>query len=260
MNFTKNIFFIITSSILIIAVLFFVTYKKSIPDTTTLTIGTAAGYAPYVSINAQGEYEGFDIDVAKEVAHLLGKTLVLKDLGSMTSLMMALNQGSINAIIWGISITEPRKEKFAMIHYQGAPVTSYPLIFWQQIPQTATDLNSMHGLTICAEPSSSQYDVLKKYPGIIILPTEKVDDALMHIQYGTAIAALVDPAIAAKFKAKFPEIQILNVELPEQEQSQGVGIVIAQQNKTLQEQMQHAVDILKQNNTITKLEAKWGIS
>ncbi|NRB21850.1 transporter substrate-binding domain-containing protein [Candidatus Dependentiae bacterium] len=37
-------------------------------DKPAFVVGTAAGYAPWVSINAQGEYEGFDVDVMKTLS------------------------------------------------------------------------------------------------------------------------------------------------------------------------------------------------
>lgn len=228
-------------------------------STNELIVGTAAGYAPFVSINPQGDYEGFDIDVAHALAQEMGKKLVIKDLGSMTSLFTALNQGSIDTIIWGLSITQDRLQKVAMIHYQGELTTSYPLIFWQNIPQGVTSLTDMKNKTVCVEPASAQDTVLQKYPLIRILPTEKVDDALLNIQYGKADAAFVEPAIAKKFKNKYPEITLLDVPLQPEDQVQGVGIVIQKNNAELITQIQTAITTLKAHGTITKLEQKWGI-
>lgn len=225
----------------------------------TLVIGTAAGYAPFVSLNEQGDYEGFDIDIAKEVAAKTNKKLILKDLGSMTSLILALEQGSIDAIIWSMSITKDRLKKFAMIRYQGTDTKSYPLIFWQKIPVGIKNINDMTGLTICVEPNSSQGSVLAKYKHINILPTEKVDDALLNIQYGKANAALLEPAIAKKFKNKFPEIQILDIALDQEDQVYGIGIVLKLDNTNLINEIQIAVDKLKKNGFISNAEKKWGI-
>jgi polar amino acid transport system substrate-binding protein len=240
----------------------FILFKKdsSKKESLTFVVGTAAGYAPFVSINQHGEYEGFDIDVAHEVATVLGKRLVIKDLGSMSALFTALDQGSIDAIIWGLSITQDRLKKVAMIHYQGAPTTSYPLIFWNAIPKGVRTIANMKGKTVCVEPASSQEAVLQKYPAITMLATEKVDDALLNIQYAKADAALVEPAIAKKFKNKFPEIQTLDVPLAEENQEQGVGIVVTKQKTELIDQIQKAVEALKTKGTITALEQKWGIS
>ena len=62
-------------------------------------VGTGSGYAPFVSLTNAGKIEGFDIDVAKEIALKLNHPLVLKDCGNMSSLMLALKQKKVNAII-----------------------------------------------------------------------------------------------------------------------------------------------------------------
>ncbi len=98
-------------------------------DAQSLVVGTVADYAPFVSVNAQGEYEGFDIDVANALAKKMGKQLILNDLGSMSALFIALEQGSIDAIIWGLSITQDRIKKIAMIRYHGEMTLSYPFYF-----------------------------------------------------------------------------------------------------------------------------------
>lgn len=223
-------------------------------------VGTVAGYAPFVSINPQGQYEGFDIDVANQLANQMGKKLVLKDLGCMTSLFAALDQGSIDAIIWGLSITQDRLKKVAMIHYHGEITSAYPLIFWKTIPEGITSIADMQNKTVCVEPASAQDVVLSKYSFINTLPTDKVDDALLNIQYGKADAAFVEPAIAKKFKNKYPEVQILNIPLTPEDQVHGIGIVIKQNNAQWVNQVQKAVDTLKSTNIIRELDQKWDIS
>ena len=261
MKFNKNTLIGMTIFIALISYYLLTNTKadKDSNDIVTLTVGIAAGYAPWISINQQGDYEGFDIDVIKQVAVTMNKKLVLKDLGSMTSLLMALDQGSIDAIIWGMSITQDRLQKVAMVHYQGTNITSYPLLFWQQIPAGINNLNDMTGMTICAEPSSSQCKVIEKHSNITILPTDNIDNALLNIQYGKAAAALVEPVIAKKFKAKFPEIQTIDIPLDEQDQVQGVGIVIKKNNDELVEQVETAVTQLKENGFIAESEIRWSL-
>ncbi len=248
---------------LIVTTLGVLAYRNSISEKTnanTLTIGIAAGYAPFISINAQGEYEGFDIDVAQAVATTLGKKLILKDLGSMTPLLMALDQGSVDAVMWALSITQARLKKFTMIRYQGKDTLSYPLLFWKEIPTNIKTLNDMNGITICIEPASSQSAVLAKYPAIRQLTTERIDDALLHLQYGKVNAAFVEPAIGKKFKTACPEIQILDVMLAPEDQVKGMGIALKKENSALTKEIEETITLLQKNKTIEKFEQKWGIA
>ncbi|MEX0848597.1 MAG: transporter substrate-binding domain-containing protein [Candidatus Dependentiae bacterium] len=233
---------------------------KSKSQNNLITIGTAAAYAPFVSINEQGKYEGFDIDVADALARQMGKKLVVQDMGSMTALFMALEQGKVDAVIWALSITEERLDKVAMINYQGEKTKTYPLLFWKKIPENIKSIEDMQGMTICVEPTSAQDTVAQKYTGITLKPTENVDDALLNIQFGKVQAAFVEPAIAQKFKKKYPEIQVLDVELAPEDQVQGMGIAIKKGNTEVINQIQRAVDELKSKGVISTYEAKWGIS
>jgi ABC-type amino acid transport substrate-binding protein len=226
----------------------------------TLMVGTAAGYAPFVSINNQGVYEGFDIDVAQAIADTLGKQLVVRDMGSMSSLFMALEQGSIDVIIWGLSITQDRLKRVAMINYQGEVTTAYSLLFWEAIPATIHSIKDMKGATICVEPASSQAQVLEKYTFITPLYTEKVDDALLNIMYGKADAALVEPAIAKKFMNKYAQIKMLPLPLTPEDQVEGIGIAVKKNNISLINDIQCAVSELKQKGIIKQYEMKWNVS
>lgn len=252
---------IISLSLIIgVATLLYTTFnRQQTLDEKPLTIGIAAGYAPYISINEQGQYEGFDIDVADALATTLNKKIEFKDLGSMAPLMIALDQDSIDMIIWGLTITQERLEKIAMVHYVGKNTETNPLAFWTTIPHNLKTLEDAKGLTISVEPASFQASVLAHYPEIITLPTEKVDDALLNIQYGKSDAAFLDPEIAKKFKAKYPEIQIVEISLKDNEQTLGMGIAIKKNNQQLINQIDAAIDELKKDGTLGQLEQRWNI-
>lgn len=233
--------------------------KKQEKRDDTIIFGTASGYAPFVSVNQQGEYEGFDIDVAHAIANVMHKRIKIQDLGSMATLFEALKTGRIDAIIWGLSITKKRLENVAMVHYQGETTTSYAMLFWQKIPNGITSINDMKGMSVCVEPHSSQETVLDKYPLIRKIPIEKVDDSLLFIKTGKADAAFVEPAIAKKFKSQFPKIIMLDVPLSAEDQVQGIGIAIMPTNTEMIALIQSAVTTLTRQGIIEKLEKKWNI-
>lgn len=254
---------LITIATIALGVYFLTPFKKSNTDTNakkTFIVGTAGGYAPFVSINAQGVYEGFDIDFAQALAQNMNVELEIKDLGSMTSLFIALEQGKIDAIIWALSITPQRLDKVAMIRYQGENTASFPLMFWEKIPNNVTSINDMAHAAICVEPTSCQEAVLNKYSNITKLPTTHVDDALLNIMYNKADAALVEPAIAKKFQTKYPQIKILDLPLAPEDQIQGIGIAVKKDNLALIQQLKQTVANLEEQDIIRVLETKWDIA
>ena len=223
-------------------------------------VGTTSGYAPFVSLDTQGKYEGFDIDLAELLAQKLGKKLVLKDLGSMPSLMLALKQRKIDALIWAVSITEDRLKNIDMVYYQGDKMVEIPVLFWKKIPEGITsiaDLSKDPKKAICAEAGSFQEDVLKKFSGINIKNVDKITDAIMEIKFGKSFATTVDPSLLPRFQAQYPEIKVLNLPLPASAQSLGNGIGINKSNQELTQQVKKAIDELISEGKIAELEKKW---
>jgi arginine transport system substrate-binding protein len=228
----------------------------------TFTVGTTSGYAPYVSLDSKGEYEGFDIDLAKLVAEKLNKKLVIKDLGSMPSLMIGLKQEKIDAIIWAVSITEERQKRMEMIYYQGEKLTTMPLLFWGKIPENIKgpeDLKNDPKKIICVEAGSYQEQVMKSYPDLALKNVDKITDALMEIKFGKSLAVAVDNPLVPFLQQQNPEIKVLYFSLPPSEQSLGNGICINKNDQELVSQVKKAVEELTNEGKIQDLEKKWNM-
>ena len=223
-------------------------------------VGTTSGYAPYVSINAEGEYEGFDIDIATALADKLGRRLVIKDFGSMPALILALKQNKADALIWSISITQERQKQMAMVYYQGEKVTSLPLLFWGEIPDNINGLEDMANnpkAVISVEAGSFQENVLLSIPGLNLKQVDKVSDAILELKYAKSQAALIDNSLKPIYMEKFPKLKSLTVDLPESKQSMGNGICLNSNKRDLIAAIQKAVNELFSDGTIANLEAKW---
>lgn len=267
-NFLKlkkyNVLFLTILSTVILGIfIFYSRVQKSSSDNNVLVIGTASGYAPYVSLNEKGEYEGFDIDFAKALAARMKRKLIIKDLGSMTSLLLGLSAGKIDAIIWAMSITKERLKKLSMVYYQGEETKSLPLVFWKEIPagiKTINDLAGYKNNVVCVEPGSSQDSVLSKFNFIQPRPVEKIAvDGVLEIKYGKAIAALFDPSVFSNLKSNCQELVSLEVVLDDNDQVFGNGVAIKKENSILASEIKKAVDDLIKDGTIAEFEKKWNL-
>jgi len=225
-----------------------------------LVVGTTSGYAPYVSINTDGEYEGFDIDIAKALADKLGRRLVIKDFGSMPALILAIKQNKADVLIWSISITQERQKQMTMIYYQGEKTTSLPLLFWGGIPDNIKSLEDMAtnpNAVISVEAGSFQENVLLSVARLTLKQVDKVSDAILELKYGKSQAALVDNSQKISYMERFPKLKSLTINLPESKQSMGNGICLNSKNGDLIVAIQKAVNELFKEGTIANLEAKW---
>jgi|SRR5579872_1944821 len=226
----------------------------------TLTVGVIIGYAPFAMLNNKAEPEGFDIDIAASVAQTLNKELVIKDM-DLSGLLIALQQGSLDCVLTGLSITPERQERIELIHYYGQPTTTFPLVFWQKIPQgvsTLDDLKTRQQITICVEPGSTQETFMtREYPTLPLVHIHAMSDIIMHLKYGKVTAALMDPDIYPTMQQQTPELTALAVALPTAYQSNGVGIGINKTNTALSTRVRAIIEQLKQNGTIDTFAKRW---
>jgi polar amino acid transport system substrate-binding protein len=72
----------------------------------TLRVGVA-DFAPWTFVNREGKTEGFEIDLANQLAHDLGATAEFK-LAPLAELFAALDRGEIDLIAAGLAITPAR--------------------------------------------------------------------------------------------------------------------------------------------------------
>lgn len=236
---------------------------SSTKESEPLIIGTTSGYAPFVSLNEKGEYEGFDIDVGKELARRLERSFVLQDCGNMPGLMLALKQKRVDVIIWAISITEGRLKNMEVVYYQGEKKDKTPIIFWNTIPkniESFSDLGKDPKNVVCVEAGSYQEDILKGYPAITLKYLDKVTDVILDLKYGKSTASVVDASLIAGLTAKYPELKVKYLPLPSKDFSFGNGICINKSNQELAAKVRQAVDDFLREGKIAELEKKWGLN
>lgn len=225
-----------------------------------LIVGTTSGYAPYVSLNDRGEYEGFDIDFAEALAKKLGRQLVIKDYGTMPGLMLALKQGKADALIWAVSITEERSKAMEMIYYQGEQTTEMPVVFWKKIPEGIRSFEDLAKGEVSVEAGSYQESVLRKYPNLRIKNLASLNDAVMDLKYGKALATCMDTSLLPRFLAQYPDLKVVQMPLPPEERSAGNGICVAKSNPELAAKVRKAVEELIADGKISAIEKKWSLS
>ncbi len=262
-NFSKTITFALTILIVITSGCKNNFFSKTKTNNSTLVVGMMSGWPPYMSINKQGNFEGFDVDVAKKLAKKLGKKLIIKDIGGLTPLFLSLNQNKIDLIFSGLDITKKRLKALDMVQYAGQEIKSFYLLFWNKIPEgikTINDLKKLKNNTICVEPSSPSELFLSqpKFNGINKKPIGKTIDMILEIKYGKSLCAILEPLIVQDLQNKNPKIKILKVPLPKEFQIFGIGIAL-KKNSNLTQNIKAAISSLQKNGIIKKLEQKWNI-
>jgi len=75
-----------------------------------LLMGTEAGFAPYEYTEDGTKVIGVDVDIANEIAKAMDRKLVIKNM-DFDGALLAVQQGKVDFVAAGLSITDDRKEK-----------------------------------------------------------------------------------------------------------------------------------------------------
>jgi arginine transport system substrate-binding protein len=228
-------------------------------EAAALVVGTNSGYPPYESVNAAGELQGFDIDVAKEIGKLQKRDVIFKDM-AFDALILGLKQKKFDFVIAGISITADRKKEIALIPYQGRPVRSYTLLFYHDIPEGVSDTADIARLpqkSVAVLIGTTMEDYLKDVPGIVAKPLESISEMLLDVEHKKSAALIVEDYIAEDVLSKRPGLKALQVRLEQKHWVDGNGIGVRKDNEVMLAQLADAVSTLKNNGTLALLEKKW---
>ncbi len=222
-----------------------------------LTLGTMSGWPPFVSLNTKGEYEGFDIEIAQEIARRLGKKLVIKDMDT-AALITALEKGTVDFIMTGLDITSQRLKRIAMISYQGEPMTEMPLIFWKKVPEGIKSFDDLKNrkAVVCVEPGSSQEEMIKKLGDVELKYCDPLA-SILELKFGRALAAISEKKLFLNLKKQYPELVAIMIPINKEDQIMGCGIGVQKNNTELYEKISMIISDLKKTGYLGQAEQRW---
>ena len=175
---------------------------NAIKNKGNLVLGFDASFPPMGYVDDDGNYVGFDLDVAKEVCARLGVELVLQPI-DWSAKDMELNAKNIDCIWNGMTITPEREETMAL---------SYPYLENAQVIvvmadssyQTAADLA---GKTAAVQAGSSGAEALEAAEAFKaslgqVVEWPEYTTCLMDLSNGTVDCVVVDVIVANYYIAK----------------------------------------------------------
>ena len=227
-----------------------------------LVVGSNVEYYPYEFKDSKGEVSGFDIDMMKEIAAKMGKSIVFYNM-DFDALIVALQKHRIDLAISGMDITPDRLKEVNMVpYYNNNHRKNLAWVFWGD--------EAFQGVSSVKELLSKQSINVAAQIGVFYLPylysviqPEKIKtfsdtmEMVMSIRYGKASCAVMEEDVALSLKDKFSDLHVLIHELPEQYRSAGVGVAIAKDNHDLTAMVEKAVAQLNADGTVAKLRKKW---
>ena len=225
----------------------------------TFTVGFDAEYPPYGYMDENGEYTGFDLELAQAVCDLEGWELVKTPI-DWDSKDMELNSGNIDCIWNGFTING-REDDYTW---------SDPYLNNEQVMVVTSDsgietLADLAGKNVVVQAASAALDALnsednKELTNSFASLTENPDynTAFMNIDSGAADAVAVDIGVAKYQLAQREEGKYKILDEPIQSEQYGIGF--AKGNEELRDTVWAEVMKLYDEGEIDKLAEQYGVA
>ena len=163
----------------------------AVQDKGTLVVGIT-NFEPMDYQDENGEWIGFDADMAKEFAEYLGVEVEFSEI-TWDYKVMELEAGNIDAVWNGMTLTD---------EVTSAMATSEPYCLNAQVLVVPADraadyeaLTSLEGMTVAVESGSAGEDAAEAL-GATTVPVQAQSNTLMEVAAGTSDAAVIDLLMA----------------------------------------------------------------
>lgn len=219
-----------------------------------IRIGTEGAYAPFNMINAQGELEGFDVEIAKALCAEMKVEceLVAQDWDGIINGLTLMRK--YDAIVASMSIT---KERLEVVDFTN-PYYSNVLAFAAAKGKTLdTSKAGLKGLTLGAQRSTIAGQYLEDNLGDIatVKLYDTQDNAYLDLEAGRLDALLSD---------KFPAYDWMSSKAGQGFEFKGkdididdkIGIAV-RKGDPLKERLNKALQAIVENGTYAKINAKY---
>ena len=164
----------------------------AIQEKGTLVVGIT-NFEPMDYQNADGEWIGFDADLAKQFAEYLGVSVEFSEI-TWDYKVMELEAGNIDCVWNGMTLTDEVTSSMAT----STPYcTNYQVLVYPAASAAEFEgLTSLEGLNVAVESGSAGEDAAEAL-GAATVPVQAQANTLMEVAAGTSDAAVIDVLMAA---------------------------------------------------------------
>ena len=219
----------------------------------TLIVGFDQDFPPMGFVGDNGEYTGFDLDLAKEVASRLGPEYKAQPV-AWDSKDMELESGNIDCIWNGFTITG-REDDYTWT----TPYMANKQVF---VVANDSDIKSqadLAGKVVEVQADSSAEAALKENQDLAntfgqLLTTPDYNTAFMDLEQGAVDAVAMDVIVAGyQIKQRNADFKILDDSLSEEE----YGVGFKKGNTELRDKVQGALEEMAADGTLAKISDEW---
>ena len=222
-------------------------------DGGTLIVGFDQDFPPMGFVGDDGEYTGFDLELAQEVAKRLGLEYKAQPI-AWDSKDMELESGNIDCIWNGFTMTG-REDDYTWTE---------PYMANQQVFVVANDSDissqaDLAGKIVEVQADSSAEAALKEAPELTatfkeLLTTADYNTAFMDLEQGAVDAIAMDVIVAGyQIQQRNADFKILDDSLSEDE----YGVGFKKGNTELRDKVQSTLEEMAEDGTLQEVSEKW---
>ena len=230
-------------------------------DSRTFTVGFDAEFPPYGYMDDNGDYVGFDLDLAAEVCKRNGWELVKRPI-DWDSKDMELSSGSIDCI-WNGFTMNSREDQYTW----SSPYVDNSQVFVVSADSGITTFADLAGTAVGVQRDSSALSALndEEVPENIALRdnfgilTEYADynTAFMDLEAGALDAVAMDIGVAEyQIESRNGGYVILEQRLATEQY--GVGFLLG--NEELRDTVEATLKDMAEDGTFAKIAEEWGLA
>jgi polar amino acid transport system substrate-binding protein len=217
------------------------------------TVGFDQDFPPMGFVGEDGEFTGFDLDLAAEVADRLGLELVLQPI-AWDSKDFELESGNIDCIWNGFTING-REDKYTWTE----PYMANNQVFVVRADSGISSLEDLAGKVVAVQTESSaeaalndRPDLVDAFADLIVVPDYLT--AMMDLESGAVDAVAMDDTVANyQLEKKGVNFAVLSETLAAEDY--GVGFLLG--NEKLRDAVQKTLEEMAADGTMAKISESW---
>ncbi|MCI6813520.1 MAG: amino acid ABC transporter substrate-binding protein [Lachnospiraceae bacterium] len=229
--------------------------EKINEERTTLTVGFDAGFPPYGYMDDNGEYVGFDLDLAQEVCNRNGWELIKQPI-DWAAKDMELSSGTIDCIWNGFTINGREND-----YTWSVPYVNNKQVIVVRADSDIKDQAGLAGKIVGVQQDSSALAALEEAPGADLAATfagmEQYADyntAFMDLEAGAIDALAVDIGVASyQIASRGEGFTILEQELASEQY--GIGFLLG--NEALKDAVEGTLMEMVEDGTFAEIVDKY---
>lgn len=221
---------------------------------TTFTVGFDQDFPPMGFVGDDGEFTGFDLELAAEVAKRMGKEIKYQPI-SWDAKDMELTSGNIDCIWNGFSI-QGREDKYTW----SKPYMKNDQVFVVKSDSSIDSIEDLAGKTVEVQTDSSAEAALKENTELAntfgkLQTVADYNTGFMDLEMGGVDAIAMDSVVANYQITKRGGNGFTVLDTPLSSEEYGIGFKLG--NETLKNEVQKALEDMKADGTMKTISEKW---